>query len=190
MNNNEVWVKTEVNEFYEISNLGNVRSINRTIKKSDGKIIAYRSKVLKVFFFANTGYPYVCLYKNSKKKNCTIHRLLAKAFIPNPKNKHQINHINGNRKDYRLENLEWVTQCENMQHSYDTGLSFTPKGDNHYLYGRKGEDCVNSKIIINLETGIFYYSANEAALTIGMKVKKLRERLCGRTKNKTSFVYA
>jgi hypothetical protein len=64
----------------------------------------------------------VDLCKNGKKKTFLVHRLVATAFIPNPDNKPYINHINGNKTDNRLENLEWCTQSENMKHSYRTGL--------------------------------------------------------------------
>lgn len=52
----------------------------------------------------------------------SVHRLMALAFIPNPENKPQVNHINGVKSDYSLENLEWVTESENQQHAVDTGL--------------------------------------------------------------------
>lgn len=71
------------------------------------------------------------------KKTVKIHRLVSFAFIPNPENKSQINHINGLKHDNRLENLDWCTQKENMQHAYDTGLQVAKKGEYSPNYGEK-----------------------------------------------------
>ena len=75
------------------------------------------------------GYLHVVLCKDGKGKCYYVHRLIAEAFIPNPEKKPQVNHINGDKTDNRIENLEWVTSSENRQHAYDTGLQL--KGENH-----------------------------------------------------------
>jgi hypothetical protein len=71
----------------------------------------------------------VGLRKNSKVKRFLVHRLVAEAFIPNPENKPQINHIDGNPANNHVNNLEWVTSFENMRHAQNTGLTnqFTAK---------------------------------------------------------------
>lgn len=63
------------------------------------------------------GYMSVALYKDGKAKHVRVHRLVAQAFIPNPCNKPYINHIDGNRVNNNVENLEWCTQKENVHHS-------------------------------------------------------------------------
>lgn len=68
------------------------------------------------------GYRYVSLYCRNKRKNFLVHILIATYFIPNPYNKPHINHKNGVPCDNRIENLEWCTHQENMQHAYDIGL--------------------------------------------------------------------
>ena len=68
------------------------------------------------------GYTLVSLCKNGIIKSTRIHRIVALAFIPNPHNKPFINHKNGNKNDNSIENLEWCTYKENLQHSWDTGL--------------------------------------------------------------------
>ena len=104
----EVW--RNIDECYRVSNLGNVQSFKykdwRNIKQST----------------AGLRYKIVGICHNNKVKAHYVHRLVASAFIPNPLNKPQVNHINGNKEDNRVENLEWCTQSENNKHSYDSGI--------------------------------------------------------------------
>ena len=80
--------------------------------------------------FNKKGYCYVNLYKNGKLKHKTIHRLVAQAYIPNHKNKLEINHKNGIKNDNRVENLEHCTKLENIQHAIKNGL-FNSKEENN-----------------------------------------------------------
>ncbi len=90
----------------------------RYIIYSDGTIWSVISnKFLKPSFY-HTGYTRVCI--GSDKKTYRIHRLVAEAFIPNPNNLPEVNHINKNKSDNRIENLEWVTHRGNIEHSYGT----------------------------------------------------------------------
>ena len=68
------------------------------------------------------GYYRVELRKKGKRFYLLVHRLVAENFIPNFDNKLQVNHINGNRFDNRVENLEWCTQSYNIKHAYESGL--------------------------------------------------------------------
>lgn len=81
------------------------------------------------------GYPSVRLWNKGKTKLFTMHRLLAIHFIPNPENKREVNHIDGNKLNYQLSNLEWATPSENMKHCYRAGLSngTYKSGYNHRL---------------------------------------------------------
>ena len=71
------------------------------------------------------GYVLVDLYSSEKKKivKCYMHRLLMEHFVPNPENKKEVNRKDGDKTNYSLDNLEWVTPSENVQHAYDTGLN-------------------------------------------------------------------
>ena len=68
------------------------------------------------------GYERVALFKMHRTKHYRVHRLVAQAFIPNPDNKEQVNHIDGNKRNNNVENLEWVTNAENMRHARENGL--------------------------------------------------------------------
>ena len=101
----EIWKDIEgYNGLYQVSSKGRVKSLNY---KKTGK-----EKLLKSA--KKSGYPFVALYKDGKKKQTLIHRLVASAFIPNTDNKPCIDHINTDRTDNRVENLRWVTYKENM----------------------------------------------------------------------------
>jgi hypothetical protein len=104
------------------------------------------------------GYVAVRLYKNGKACNYYLHRLLATVFIPNPLNKPMINHINGKKKDNRIDNLEWVTNSENMKHAVAIFLVCP--------------FC--KKRVIDKCTGNEYSSIKEAALNMNINYEVLK----------------
>lgn len=123
-----------INESYSIREDGVVTNIltGRILKPSEQSIKGVK-----------TGYIYVNLLEgkscNWKLKRTAIHRLLAIAFIPNPENKPWVNHIDKNRSNNNLDNLEWSTISENIQHSYDNGRC-NPKGKDHWRYGKEATE--------------------------------------------------
>ncbi len=102
-------------EKYMIGNNGNILTIKTNKIKKIDNYLEYSKITLSDI--------------NYKKKNFAVHRLVAEAFIPNPLNKEYVNHINGNKKDNRVDNLEWLTPSENTQHAYNTGLTIPKKGE-------------------------------------------------------------
>ena len=98
---------------YLVSNTGEIRSLkyNKNLKP----------------FLTHWGYLRIVLNKDKKTKTTFVHRVVASAFIPNPDNKPQVNHIDGNKQNNRVENLEWVSDKENKIHGFKNGLF-----DNHY----------------------------------------------------------
>lgn len=114
----EEWRDIEGYEGYQISNEGRVRSLDRVITQKTrwNNHITYivKGKILKGGHFSN-GYLFVALGR--KSKHFLIHRLVAESFIPNPENKPCVDHINGNRKDNRVENLRWCDHKENSNFS-------------------------------------------------------------------------
>jgi hypothetical protein len=113
---------------YEVSNLGNVRSIERMVRHHKGGLKKSPAKVLKQGK-SKSGYYIVNFCVDGVKSNHTVHRLVARAFIANESNKPQVNHKDGNKLNNHIDNLEWVTVSENGLHAYRTlGISAWNKG--------------------------------------------------------------
>lgn len=104
---------------YEVSNTGRVRSLDRVCVDKNGRKFRRKGKVLSQYK-NRKGYK-MCMFNN---KNTSVHRLVAKVFIPNPDpdNKTQVNHKDGNKDNNHVSNLEWVTGAENHTHAWDNGL--------------------------------------------------------------------
>ena len=108
-----MWKQIKDFKDYEISDKGEVRSLK------------YKKKTLLKGRLSKDGYLRVSLRKNNKAYEFKIHRLVADAFIPNPENKPTINHINGDKTCNKVNNLEWATRAEQMQHAYKLKLKKT-----------------------------------------------------------------
>lgn len=100
------WVQIANYPWYEVSNQGDVRN-TRT-----NKILGRRVD--------KDGYRQVQLYNSGVGLNHKVHRLVAEAFIPHDIDRDQVNHLNGNKEDNRVENLQWCTRSENTRHAYDS----------------------------------------------------------------------
>lgn len=105
---------------YEVSNDGAVRSISRYTTCRSGKKQMVIGKVRAQW--VSNGYKCVSLCNGGDKKFMQVHRLVALNFIPNPESKPQVNHIDGNKHNNHVDNLEWATQDENMSHAVSMGL--------------------------------------------------------------------
>ena len=116
----EIWKDIKGYEsLYQINNYGCV--VGKERMTTGNRKRKLKRKVLKQHE-NELGYKLVDLCKDGKKKSFRVHRLLAEAFIENPYNKPCINHKDGNPKNNSLDNLEWCTQKENIQHAFKTGL--------------------------------------------------------------------
>lgn len=131
---NEIWkdIYGHVGS-YQISNLGRVKSLPRSIIRSNGMKQTFKGKLLSL----NTnefGYKTIMLYNMNKYSCYKIHRLVAGAFLLNPENKSDVNHLDGVKSNNNINNLEWATRSENHYHAFNAGLRV----------GQKGSENVNS----------------------------------------------
>lgn len=121
----EIWKNIKDYPDYQVSNLGRVKSLERYVNhKIKGFKQLKQCVILKLIIHKTTKtyrYYEVALYKNKKAKTHRVHRLVAQAFIPNPENKPQINHIDSNPLNNNINNLEWVTSKENNIHAWKYG---------------------------------------------------------------------
>lgn len=144
---------------------------------NDGRVLNIKSKRFLKIHLYEKHYPKIVLSKNNKPKTFSLHRLLAIHFIPNPNNLPCVNHINGDKHDYTLSNLEWVTHKDNTIHAVENGL-FKDRYKQAVAVGKK---------VLNTETGIIYDSMSEAALSHCMNKYTLINKLKGNRKNDTKL---
>ena len=109
--------------YYEVSNTGNVKSVSRImIGGTGGSTIHNLPERIMKLTTNKKGYLQVCLHANKVQQTRLVHRLVAEAFVKNPKNKPYVNHIDCNKQNNCADNLEWVTNLENQQHANRNGL--------------------------------------------------------------------
>lgn len=131
----EIWKDVPGYEgIYQVNNIGVVKSLDRFVVFKNGQR-SFRSGKTLVSIKTHKRCHKVFVSKNGKTRGMFVHRIVAMAFIPNPENKPQVNHINGNRSDNGVENLEWVTGMENIIHALQTGL-----------HNNRGQDSPRAKL--------------------------------------------
>lgn len=161
INLEELWKEIKGYEgLYQVSSWGRVRSNYR-----GGRILKSGKNA--------DGYLLVVLCKNGKHTSYRVHRLVAQAFIPNPHNKPEVNHIDENKGNNYIENLEWVTSKENLNHGTRNTRMVTSK----------------SKPIICLDTNIEYISATECARKTGLSQGNITQVLKGKRKTCGGYTF-
>lgn len=152
----EIWKDIPSYEgYYQVSNLGRFRSLPRAIRYKSNGTRNYPGRQL-LTETTKDNYQRITLMKEGVKVRYQAHRLIALTFIPNPENKPFINHIDGNKSNNVIQNLEWCTSSENMIHADITGLR-----------DMSGHQPSNSKKIKCIETGETFPSYGKAVKWLG-----------------------
>lgn len=173
----EIWKDVKGYEgLYQVSNQGIIKSLDRVVSNHQGSGIR-KGKIMSVSMCK--GYCRVILTREAKPFSPFVQRVVAGAFIPNPENKKEVNHINGIKTDNRVENLEWCTPSENVKHAYDSGLKKVIKGKGHY----------RSMKVIDTISGKVFDTATDAAKAFGIRQQTLSRQLRGDRKNNTTLKF-
>ena len=168
-NEKEIWRTYPDYSFIEVSNLGRIRTKDRVVTRSNGTKYHAKGRVLKQWI-SDHGYMYVTFSVNGKNVNLRVHRMVAITFIPNPHNYSEVNHIDCDRTNNRLDNLEWCTRQENV--AYRDKLGHTAK-----------HNAPKKQVIaINPDTfEIFWFeSQSEAAHQLDIDVRRVNKVIKGK----------
>lgn len=168
----ELWKDiTDFEGIYQISSFGRVNSIERNANHCRGKR-KVKQRIRKAHFSDKLGYLVITLKSQAKgiQRRCYVHRLVAEAFIPNPENKPEVNHIDSNRKNAKVNNLEWVTSSENKKHSYNT--------KNRVAFWVGKPTAISIPVIATSKTQtIEFRSASKCADFFGVCLNTIRKRM-------------
>ena len=167
----EIWKEIKGHSNYEVSNLGRVRSKDKYITTKKGWKFFCKGRILKPWF---ASYLTVQLTNNERH---TVHRLVAEAFIPNPHNKPEVNHIDGNKLNNNVDNLEWNTRSENNKHAVKLGLRKIQGAKTIEQYSKDG------KLIAT------YSSINEASRILNINRVMISNVIRGVKKSTHNFIF-
>lgn len=187
----EIWIDVKGFEgLYQVSNQGRLRSLDRPVKQRNNSIQVKKGKLIAQSE-NNKGYPLSNMSKGNKRYSRATHRLVAEAFIPNPENKPQVNHIDGDKENNNVDNLEWVTAKENTKHAIENGL-MKPCLNNAKRASDIARKINKKKVDMYDKSGVYIRSFNsliEAEEKTGAKRKGISEVACGRQKTAGGFIW-
>lgn len=182
----EIWKDIQDYEgMYQISNLGRVKGllINKEVSRGTGKIKYCKPERVLDCSMSNYGYKRCQLKNGVKSKQFFIHRLIASAFVPNPNNLDTVNHIDGDKLNNSISNLEWCTLAENTKHAFKTGLNKPYQRSNI-----KGIQK-HSKQVQCAKTGKVWPSIKAACIDLNTNPSSLKRILNGISKSCSDYVY-
>lgn len=172
----EIW-KDIPNYFgrYKASNFGRIKSVDMVLSYKRHNVETIRIRKGKVLSFAKmrNGYLRVEMSVNGKHKLNLVHQLVAQAFIPNPNNYEQVNHIDGNKENNCVNNLEWCSCKMNMDHAWENGL----------YKGKRVAQYKNGVLIA------IYDNVVQACHTMGSKTQGQNIGKCALGKRKSAYGY-
>ena len=180
---------------YQVSNQGQIRSIDRIVRRNGETTKNLRGFIL-LPLYQKSGYMFVFLSKNGKAKRMAIHRAVALAFIPNTENKPEVNHINEDKTDNRVENLEWATIKENRNYGTRIARGIANRnqtGEKNGMFGKRGALNPNSKKVLQYDlSGQFireYDSVKMAAEMTHSNASLIARVANGYLKQTNSFIW-
>jgi hypothetical protein len=150
--NLEIWKDVVGYEgFYQVSNYGNIKSIDRLIKHKNINRTSKTKGKIRTIRFCTRGYPMVMLCKNGIKKMKIIHRIVAQAFIPNPNNFPEVNHKDEDKSNNNVTNLEWCTRIYNINYgTYISRRTFTRQQRECSIGINNGRSKLNETQVIDI----------------------------------------
>ena len=161
----EIWKDIEGYEgYYQVSNTGRVKALDREVKCKTGKLLKYKSLIFKPINNGK-GYMKVVLSKKGASKSFYIHRLVCDAFLPKVEDKNHVNHINEIKSDNRVENLEWCNQHYN----------------NNYGTANERMSITKSNELIRIDSSgiVEFFDSVRKAQEYGYSRSQLSKCLCG-----------
>ena len=173
----EIWKDIENYEgLYQISNWGRVKSLPKSWLKYDGGILHQKELILKPRP-TTVGYLRVCLRKDNHSKDFYIHRLVGLAFLPNPHNYSEINHIDENKTNNNVDNLEWCSRCQNNNWG------------SHNISGAKKRGKPVMQYDTNGNLISVYESGKKASREVGVDSSLIRECCKGTYKQAGGYIW-
>ena len=157
---------------YKVSNTGKIKSTDRILYMGKNYVPSkVKGKLIKTRISKN-GYVLVTLSSKSKTRHFYVHRLVAETFIPNPENKREVNHIDTNKLNNDVSNLEWVTSSENKIHAHANGLM-----ENKYVGAEKRAKKQRIPLVMDEDTLV--YGVNKTANELGFSPACITQVLHG-----------
>ena len=165
---------------YQVSSLGNVKSVDRILPHKTYGTWHIKERLLKPNLHGPNNSKYFTVFLHSgegKMKEFKVHRLVAQAFIPNPHGLPQVNHKDGIKTNNVVSNLEWVTSVENTKHAWENGLC-------------KPIVKAKQRPVINLDTGERYDSLADAERALGKSIGTISHALNGKHERAHGYRWA